>query len=100
MAGFHHHIIAVIAAILLSSGPALAETLPPESVRELVERGDILPLEEVLNRLQPAVDGDIIEVDLDRDGERYLYRIKALGQNGRYREYRADAKTGASAGGP
>jgi uncharacterized membrane protein YkoI len=81
------------------SMPVLAETLPPENVRELVERGDILPLQEVLNRLQPAVDGDIIEVDLDRDGERYLYRIKALGPNGRYREYRADAKTGATAGG-
>jgi uncharacterized membrane protein YkoI len=99
MSRFHQFAIAFIAAGMFTGAPVRAETLPPESVRGLVERGDILPLEEVLCRLQPAIEGEIIEVNLDRDGERYLYRIKALGENGRYHEYRADAKTGASAGG-
>jgi uncharacterized membrane protein YkoI len=99
MTGYRQFAIAVITAVMLAGPQALAETLPAGSARELVERGDILPLEEVLRRVQPAIEGEIIEVDLDRDGSRYMYRIKALGQNGRYREYRADAKTGASAGG-
>lgn len=78
--------------------PARAETLPFESALTLAEHGEILPLTEILNRLQPAVDGEIIEVALDRDGHRYLYKIKALGQDGQYREYHVDAKTGASLG--
>jgi uncharacterized membrane protein YkoI len=87
----------VIAAAASGLAPARAETLPPEDVRVLVEHGDVLPLAEVLRRLDPAVDGEIIGVALDREGSRYLYKIKVLGLNGRYREYRADAKTGTSA---
>ena len=77
---------------------ARAETLPAERALTLAEHGEILPLTEILNRLQPAVDGEIIEVALDRDGARYLYKIKALGRNGQYREYHVDARTGASVG--
>jgi uncharacterized membrane protein YkoI len=77
---------------------ARAEALPAETARTLAEHGEILPLAEVLLRLRPAVNGDIIEVALDREGGRYLYKIKALDQNGQYREYRADARTGASVG--
>jgi uncharacterized membrane protein YkoI len=76
---------------------ARAEALPAETARTLAEHGEILPLAEVLLRLRPAV-CDIIEVALDREGGRYLYKIKALDQNGQYREYRADARTGASVG--
>jgi len=78
--------------------PARAETLPADSALTLAEHGEILPLSEVLLRLRPAVDGEIIDVALDRDGARYLYKIKALGQDGQYREYHVDARTGASVG--
>ena len=77
---------------------ARAETLPFESALTLAEHGQILPLTEILNRLRPAVDGEIIEVALDRDGARYLYKIKALGQDGQYREYHVDARTGVPVG--
>jgi hypothetical protein len=93
-----HHLTAIffLAAISYGSFPALSETLPPESVRALAGRGDILALEEVLRRMQPPVDGEVIEVALKRENGRYLYKITALSSNGLYHEYLADAKTGAS----
>lgn len=87
----------LLAAAMLAASPAPAETLPPEHAQVLAGRGAILPLAEVLRRMRPPVDGEIIEVALEREGSRYLYRIKALGHNGVYREYRADAENGASA---
>jgi|GEM_PF-6913129 len=85
-------------AAIFGAISARAETLSVESALTLAEHGQILPLTEILNRLRPAVDGEIIEVALDRDGARYLYKIKALGQDGQYREYHVDARTGVPVG--
>lgn len=87
----------VLAVIVPNNLSARAETLPVEATLSLAARGEILPLAEVLRHLRPAIDGDIIEVAVDREGDRYFYRIKALAQNGRYREHRLDAKTGDAA---
>ncbi len=81
------------AAGIAGSAGALAEALPPETARTLAAHGDILPLAEILNRA--GVDGEIIGVALHREDGRYLYKIKALSQDGRYREYQVDAKSGS-----
>jgi hypothetical protein len=83
-------------AAIACGGRALAEALPPEAAQMLAGRGDILPLAEVTRRL--AIDGEIIGVVLHKEGGRYLYKIKVIGQGGQYRVYEADAKTGTSSG--
>ncbi len=81
------------AAAIVGGSQALAEALPPETAQILAARGDILPLAEVLNRVTAV--GEIIGVALHREDGRYLYKIKALGQGGQYREYQVDAKNGS-----
>jgi uncharacterized membrane protein YkoI len=81
------------AAAIAGGAQALAEALPPDTARTLTEHGDILPLAEVLTRA--GVEGDVIGVALHREDGRYLYKIKALGQGGQYREYQVDAKNGS-----
>lgn len=96
------HILALhffaVAALSVAAPGVLAKTLPPESARILVERGDILPLAKVLGRLQLAADGEIIAIILDDEGGHYMYRIKVLGNDGQCIEYQVDAKTGVTAG--
>ena len=77
--------------------PGWAETVSPDTARDLVRSGEILSLEDVLDRMRPGVEGEIIEVALEAERRRYLYRIKALGHDGRYRDYRVDATAGAAA---
>jgi uncharacterized membrane protein YkoI len=77
---------------------ARSETLPVESALMLAGRGEILPLTGILDRLRPAIDGEIIDVALVRDKARYLYEIKALGRDGLYRDYHVDARSGAFLG--
>jgi hypothetical protein len=87
------------ASAIIGASPAAAEPVSLESARDLVRRGDILPLQEVLSRRhQPALDGEIVEASLERGEGGYLYRIKVLGRDGRYRDHRASA--GAAGAGP
>ena len=93
---------AYIFALLLGllTGPAaLADGLSPERVRALVERGEILPLEEILKRNESNTGGRIIEVELERKRGAYVYEIKVLRPDGRYRELEIDARTGSIVGG-
>lgn len=70
--------------------------LPPETAHALAQRGDILPLAEVLRRA--GFEGEILGVVLHRQDGRYLYKIKAIGLDGQYRELEADAQNGKLSG--
>ena len=90
------HIVALI--VFLAVTVAKADGLSAEKVRELVESGTILPLEEILKRNAPGIGGRIIEIEVERKRGIYLYEIKVLRPDGRYREMKIDARTGAMIG--
>ena len=87
----------VFAALALMGAPCLADPLSPDRARDLVRLQKILPLEVVLARAPPGVEGDVVEVVLEAEGDRFLYRIKALGRDGRYHAISVDATADASA---
>jgi uncharacterized membrane protein YkoI len=87
-------LLAVFLAGMLSASAALADDLSPERVRALVERGEILPLEEILKRNEASAGGRIIEVEIEQKRGIYVYEIKILRPDGRYRELKIDARTG------
>ncbi|MFT4257864.1 MAG: PepSY domain-containing protein [Pseudoxanthomonas sp.] len=68
-------------------------------VRELLRRGEILPLAKVLEAVTVKVPGDVIEVELDREdaneGGGWEYKVKVLTPDGRVRKITLDARTGA-----
>lgn len=69
-----------------------------ETARQAVDRGDMLPLEQILARIEARHPGRIVEVELeDEDGLR-LYEIEVLTPEGRLIEIELDARTGAILG--
>ena len=62
--------------------------------RHLVEMGSILPLEQVLKSSQKELAGRILEVELHKKGEAYIYEIELLQKTGNVREVKIDAATG------
>ena len=60
--------------------------------------GKILPLEEILKRNAINTQGRVIEVELEQKRGAYVYEIKVLRPDGRYRELKIDARTGSVAG--
>lgn len=93
----------VFAAGLLGLGLGLG--LPPaghavergelDRARQVIDANEIQPLATVLARIAPAYQRQVVEAELRRSGERWIYEIKLLPASGSLRELRFDARTGA-----
>lgn len=63
-------------------------------VRLLVESGEIQSLERILITIKEYVQGDILDVELEREHGKYIYEIEVLDDSGVVRELEIDAATG------
>lgn len=64
-----------------------------EQAREAVDTGAALPLSEILVEVRKVIDGDVLDVELTRNGEAISYRIRMLTPKGAYYQVLVDAKT-------
>lgn len=82
----------------LTAGLMLAMALPSHAdsdhdrARQALEAGEILPLRTVLERLARDVPGQVMEVELERSGERWIYEIKLLRPGGALVKLKVDAR--------
>jgi uncharacterized membrane protein YkoI len=60
---------------------------------EAFQRGEIKPLSEVLAVARAKVPGEVVKIELDREGGIWVYEIKILTASGRIRELEINAKT-------
>ncbi|MCK3779830.1 hypothetical protein MZK49_24355 [Ensifer sesbaniae] len=65
-----------------------------ERARAAVERGDILPLKDVLRLVDEDKYGRVIGVDLRGSGSREVYRLRTRDRQGTIRNLRINARTG------
>lgn len=66
-----------------------------DRVRRARERGDILPLVDILDRAEQAYPGQVIETEFDDEHGRMVYELVVLGDDGRVVKLYYDARTGA-----
>ena len=66
-----------------------------ETAQRLMQQGDILPLEQILEYARQHRAGRILETELEREHGRYLYEIELLDEAGRVYELKFDAASGA-----
>ncbi|MGD2083254.1 MAG: PepSY domain-containing protein [Chromatiales bacterium] len=81
----------LLALLALPALPALADH---DEARRLLDSGEILPLETVLERARRHTPGDILDVELDEEHGRHIYEILLLDAGGRVWELELDAATG------
>lgn len=86
-------LIVGLAATMVMSSIVFGESDHQKS-RHLVEQGEILPLQKILDRLGQERAGRVLEVELENEDDRYIYEIELLGEEGRVWEYEIDATTG------
>ncbi len=65
-----------------------------DAARSLQQRGAILSLEQILERARRHHDGRVLETELEQKGERYVYEIELVDQQGRVWEMKFDAGSG------
>jgi len=83
--------LAIVAMAAMSS-PVLASD-DHERARKLMEQGDILPLETILQKLPPN-EGRVLEVELEREHGQFVYEIEVLNTDGQVKEYIFNAMDG------
>jgi uncharacterized membrane protein YkoI len=66
-----------------------------ERARAAVRSGEVLPLPELLSRLQPAWPGQVLELELEREDGRWIYELKLLQPGGQVVKLDVDARTAA-----
>ena len=66
-----------------------------EIAQEAVAKGQILPLAEVLARVQAIQPGRVVEVELEQDEGIMVYEVELVTPDGRLIEMDMDAATGA-----
>lgn len=81
----------MVALGLCASWPAAASD--QDHARAAVQAGEALPLNQVLSRLGGRYPGRLIDADLRRDGNRWIYRIRLLDGNGTERRLVVDARS-------
>ncbi len=87
--------------LLIAPGFVAAQAqIPPdfELARDAVARGEILPLAEVLSRLQESHPGRVIEVELEYSQDILVYEVELVTGDGRLIEVDMNAATGEIVG--
>lgn len=92
-------------AFLLASALALATGLGAradeeddgdedhERARRALEGGRVRPLAEILDRVRESLGGEMVGVQFENEGGRYIYEFKVVTPDGRLREVYVDAMT-------
>ena len=64
-----------------------------EQAMQAVQSGTILPLGELLSRLERDYPGQVLEVELEEENGNWIYEIRVLQQRGRLIKVKLDART-------
>lgn len=62
--------------------------------RKLRDAGAILALEDIVRRARAAKPGELLETDLEKKGDRYIYEVEILDNTGEVWELKLDAADG------
>jgi len=65
-----------------------------DDIRRLRQRGDILPLEQILQRARRQRHGRVLETGLQKEHGRYVYNLELVDDKGHVWEMELDAATG------
>ncbi len=82
-----------LSLLIILSVPLYADDDNDEAKR-LVDSGEILELEVVLQKAREIQPGKVLEVELERKKGKRIYEIELLAPNGTVFELKFDAKTG------
>lgn len=91
---------ALLAIVLLAGflpGIAIPTAAAEEdhvTARKLRESGQILPLEQILERARARQPGQVLETELERKRDMYVYEVEILDADGWVWELKFDARTG------
>ncbi len=86
---------ALLALPLNSSARGGSEGHDHDRARAALQAGEILSLPMIMARVAQSYPGHVLEVELEREDERWIYELKLLQPSGGLLKLEIDAKSGA-----
>lgn len=86
------HSLAFIVLALMAT-PGFADD-DHKRARDLVESGEILPLDVIIKTAFEGKPWKLLEAELEKEKGQYVYELEILDDHGKVRELKYDAKTG------
>lgn len=86
-------VLSLMLVALLPSQRIIADD-DSEMARLLQQQGNIMPLEQIINKAMTVKSGQILETELDEDDGQYRYELEILDKQGQVWELELDAATG------
>ncbi|MEX0959044.1 MAG: PepSY domain-containing protein [Burkholderiales bacterium] len=83
-----------LSALLFTGTPPVLAGENQEAARRLREIGEILPLETIMDKARGYRNGDVIEIELEREDWGYKYEFEILDSSGQVWELELNATTG------
>jgi uncharacterized membrane protein YkoI len=88
--------LAGLVVALIPWGAALAdEPADHERARRALEAGEVMPLRTVLEQVERDYPGEVLEVELDREDDVWVYEIKLIRRGGDVLKLELDARDGS-----
>ena len=94
------HLLQTVLLLVFFIGSNVWADDDQERVRELVKSGEIMPLEQLLQKVisQEMAKLRLLEVELEHEDGRLVYELELVDEQGVVRELLFDAKTGEALG--
>lgn len=80
--------------LLLSSAVAARADGDHDRARDAVRRGEILPIERIMEAVAADTPGQVLEVELEQRGRHWIYEVEVLRADGVLVEREVDAADG------
>lgn len=96
MKALHRSFALLVLAVGATAGGALYadDHGDHELARQALERGQVLPLRTVLEKIEREYQGQVLKVEFEHDDGRFIYEIRLLQNDGRLAKLDVDAVDG------
>lgn len=91
-------VVLVLASLVVFPVAASGEDHDHDRARAALERGEVLPLRTILDKVERDYPGRVVEVELEREHGRWIYEIRILRDGGALVRLEVDARDGAVLG--
>lgn len=91
-----HDILRRLFLIVILSGLAPVAIADDDYIeaRHLLDSGKILPLETILKNIRQEFPGKVLDIELEKEGQKIVYEMEILNRNGVVNKIYVDAATG------
>lgn len=87
-------LLGLVVSVFAAASPLRADERDHDLARQALERGEVLPLRAVLDKVEQEYQGQVLKIEFEHERGRFVYEIRLLQADGRIAKLEVDAVDG------